>query len=239
MRPLRPIESRSPTSEAAAALTREAAAQARRRAGLRRRSTVVKVLRVAAPLAMAVLAAVLVGWVVGRSHKRDRAAPDAAPVSIHMSNPRFLGRDSRGRAYVLTGETAVRDAQDAHLVHLTSPRLALDTEPGRQFVVTGKQGLYRDDTHKLTLTGDVVVDDGKGNRFYSDAGDVDTDTGDVNGRTRARGEGPTGTIEGESYALSDKGDHATFTGRVKSRLYNGARPAPAPAGGAQHEQTRP
>lgn len=236
MRPLRPIESRRPGTEAAAALAREAAGQARRRAGLRRRSVVVKVLRVAAPLAMAVLAAVLVGWVVGRSHKRDRAAPNTDAVSIHMSNPRFLGRDSRGRAYVLTGETAVRDAQDTHLVRLTSPRLNLETAPGVSFVVTGRQGFYRDDSHKLTLTGDVAVDDGRGNRFHSDQGEIDTDTGDVVGKSRAYGEGATGTIAGDAYALSDHGDHSTFTGRVKSRLYNGTPPAPAPAGAAPAEK---
>ncbi len=236
MRPLRQIESRRPTTEAAATLAREAAGQARRRAGLRRRSLVVKVLRLAVPLAMAVLAAVLVGWVVGRSHRRDRAAPSAAAVSIHMSNPRFLGRDTRGRAYVLTGDTAVRDAQDAHLVHLTAPHLSLEREPGVSFVVTGKTGLYRDDSHKLTLTGDVAVDDGRGNHFHSDEGEIDTDTGDVVGKSRAYGDGPTGTIAGDAYALSDHGDHSTFTGRVKSRLYNGKPPAPAPAGAPPAEK---
>ena len=236
MRPLRPIESRAPTTEAAATLAREAAGQARRRAGLRRRSVVVRVLRVLAPLAMAVLAAVLVGWVVGRSHRRDRAAPSAAPVTIHMSNPRFLGRDSRGRPYVLTGETAVRDGQDPHLVQLTSPRLSLETAPGVAFVVTGRQGLYRDDGHTLTMTGDVAVDDGRGNRFHSEEGEIDTDTGDVVGKTKAYGEGPTGTIAGDAYTLSDHGDHSTFTGRVKSRLYNGAPPASAPAGAPPAEK---
>ncbi len=81
---------------------------------------------------------------------------------------------------------------------------------------------------KLTLTGDVAVDDGRNNHFYSDEGEIDTDSGDVVGKTHAHGNGPTGTIEGDAYALSDKGDHATFTGRVKSVLYNHKGP-PTPA----------
>lgn len=212
---------------------------ARRRAGLRRRSVLVRAVRVLAPLAMAAIAAILVGWIVGRAHKRDRSEASRAPISIHMSSPRFLGRDSKGRAFVLTGTDAVRDEADAHLVHLTAPHLSLDVDPGRQFVVTAKTGLYRDDNHKLTLNGDVVVVDGRGNTFYSDAGDIDTDSGDVIGKSRAQGEGPTGTIAGDAYALSDHGDHATFTGRVKSRLYNGAPPAAAPSPGSPPATKRP
>ena len=201
---------------------------AARRAQQKRRSALVRVLRLLTPLAMAAIAAVLVGWIIGRANRRERAENSREPVSIHMSNPRFIGQDARGRPFVLTGTSAVRDTKDTHLVAIHTPHLELGAAPEPPFVVVSREGLYRDDTHRLHMTGDVVVDDGHGNRFYSDEGEVDTDSGDVTGRSQVRGEGPTGTIRSDSYALSDKGDHATFTGRVKSHLTNASK-GPAPA----------
>lgn len=236
MRPLRPLASRLDPAGPPATAT-PVRRVGRRRSALRRRSVMVRALRVLAPLGIATIAVVLVGWIVGRNHRRDRSTASAAPITIHMSNPRFLGQDSKGRPYVLVGTDAARDERDVHLVHLTQPRLTLDSSSGKTFVVVGRTGVYNDETHRLALSGDVVVDDARGDRFYSDAGVIDTDSGDVTGRDAARATGPSGTISGDSYALSDKGDHSTFTGRVKS-LWT-VKPSAAPAGAPAAQPTRP
>ncbi len=98
----------------------------------RRRSRLIRPLRVVLPAAIALILAGLVGSVAW-SHLQwpSRAQAAEADEPIRLINPRFVGRDDKGRAFVLTAESAMRDEHDYQRVMLEKPALVLDEKrPG-------------------------------------------------------------------------------------------------------------
>src|SRR5262252_6045615 len=78
----------------------------------RRRSRVVRALRILFPALIA-----LNGQPLQAGSPND---------PIRLVNPRFVGRDTRSRAFVLTAATATRDPNDFQKVYLDRPALILD-----------------------------------------------------------------------------------------------------------------
>ena len=74
----------------------------------RRRSRLVRRLRVLLPAAIGVILLVMVGFVIQSTLAGAKDKPQDADAPIQLVNPRFLGRDDKGRAFVLTAKVAVR-----------------------------------------------------------------------------------------------------------------------------------
>jgi hypothetical protein len=91
----------------------------------RRRSRLIRRLRVILPLLIAAIFAALVGQVVHHT-LTSKAQQEEAEGPIRLSNPRFVGRDGRGRAFVLTADAAVRDERDFQRVILLRPAVVID-----------------------------------------------------------------------------------------------------------------
>jgi len=92
----------------------------------RARSRFIRLLRVALP---AVIVLIFAGLIASVAYNTFRAAPvlvNDKEEPIRLVNPRFVGRDDRGRAFVLTAATATRDPEDYQRVVLDKPALVLD-----------------------------------------------------------------------------------------------------------------
>jgi lipopolysaccharide export system protein LptC len=213
------------TPEAPPAPGRELSPGARRRAEemarWRRRSQKIQFYRRALPWAMLAIVLAVAGWVGLRAFLTARQADLAAATSaIHMTNPKFYGRDDKGRSFQLSAKDAVRDLKDSNLITLTAPGMMLDTGSSQPVKVQGGQGVYRDDTKVLQLSGGVTAQDGRGLHFKSDSATVDTRAGVVHGEKNVTGQGPLGQIAASSYAVEDGGDRILFTGGVRSHIEN-------------------
>lgn len=184
----------------------------------RQRSRLVRAARVALPIAVLGLLGAAAGQVVWRTVTAGARAPERPQAQIRMLNPRFFGQSSDGRAFLLTARSAVRDDADLKRVLLEGPTLTLGTDEPKPSRVTSKTGVYREDTLKLVLRGDVRLDDGGGYRFASDEAFVDTNTGVITGESVLQGEGPTGQVKSNAYSVYDKGDRIVFRGGVRTRL---------------------
>ncbi|PTT73642.1 hypothetical protein DBR41_28045, partial [Pseudomonas sp. HMWF010] len=103
-------------------------------------------------------------------------------------------------------------------VYLEAPTLTLGIDEEQPTRVTASTGVYREDTLKLSLKGDVRLDDGGGYRFASDQALVDTMTGNITGETALTGEGPKGQVQSNAYSVYDKGDRIVFRGGVRTRI---------------------
>jgi len=195
-----------------------------RRASLahwRQRSKRIRFLRRALPAGMALLIALLLGWVGVRAVLSALTAATGAAGTVHMSNARFHGRDGHDRSFVLVAQEATRDGADPNKVALVRPDLTLTNDAGPQpRRVSGQRGLYFDDTKMLYMTGHVVFEDGAGNRFASDRAEINIQQNTLRGDTAVTGDGPMGHVDAQTYSVDSKGDHVVFVGQVHTHLVN-------------------
>lgn len=144
-----------------------------------------------------------------------QTAGDDAP--IRLVNPRFVGRDDKGRAYVITALSATRDSADYQRVMLDQPALVLDEEGPDPLRITAKAGVYHEGTRKLDLSGGVKLA-GAQAVFDTAASLFDTKTGEIVGSGPIHGSGSVGEITAKSYAVQGKGERMIFKGGVHTRL---------------------
>ncbi len=101
-----------------------------------------------------------------------------------MTNPRFFGRDDKGRSFVLTAREAARETGDESVITLTKPGLRLDLGRPEPANAASANGVYRERTRMLHLDGGVTFTDGRGNKFTSARAEIDTKTGAVKGESQ-------------------------------------------------------
>ena len=185
---------------------------------VRAHSRLVHLLRWLLPASIVGILAVL-GVFVGQDALQSAAArPKEAPTEIRMVNPHFIGRDDQGRAFNLAAREARRDDNDMQQVFLDAPMMEMDVDGEHPSTLTADNGVYREDTRILKLTGHVRVDDSKASTVATDEAIVDTRAGTINGHAAIAASGPTGAIEGGSYTASDKGDRLILRGGVHAQL---------------------
>jgi lipopolysaccharide export system protein LptC len=187
----------------------------------RKRSKRIAFYRRALPWTMLAIVVAVAGWVGVRAFLSARQEDVAAATSsIHMTNPKFFGRDEKGRSFQLTAKDAVRDARDSNVVTLNAPGMTLDTGGKQPIQVEGGRGLYREDTKVLQITSGVRFQDGRGSDFRSAQAVVDTRAGVVRGEKDVSGRGPLGRIVASSYAVEDGGARVLFSGGVRVHIEN-------------------
>lgn len=202
------------TSTSAAASRSSRAARA-----VRERSRKIAFWRKALPWSMALIVLLVVGWIGARSVVSYFIQRAASGV-IHMTNPRFYGKDEKGRSFLIAAKEATRVPGQVDRIILEGPQLGLDLGKNKPASATAMRGIYQEKTRVLNLDGKVKFDDGAGNRFSSDKAEVDTKTWSIHGESGVVGEGPIGRITASSYAITDDGKRALFTGGVKAHLVN-------------------
>jgi lipopolysaccharide export system protein LptC len=179
----------------------------------------IAVFRIGLPVVIAVIVVAFTGWAFfGDLAARVGVDQSGAETdSIHMTNARFLGRDEQGRAYILTAAGAVRDNTNPTLITLVRPTMVFDADGANPTHMSADTGIYREDTRILMLDGHVTSHDAIGDQFVTNQASVDTVKGTVAGASVA-GQGPTGGIQANSYAVLDRGQTLVFQGGVHSRL---------------------
>lgn len=183
----------------------------------RRRSLLVRRLRVILPTLIGMILASMVGFVLHTTFLGRDAAPREADAPIQLVNPRFVGKDEKGRAFVLTASTAVRDENDYQRVLLDKPALILDAEGSNPTRVTAKSGVYREDRRVLNLDGGVKMSGGDVS-FDTASSIFNTATGELEGQGEISGASSLGEITAKSYGVYDKGERLVFKGGVRGRI---------------------
>ena len=92
----------------------------------RRRSRLIRMLRILLP---GLIVAIFVGLAASVAYSTFKAQPQQVAgrdEPIRLVTPRFVGRDDKGRPFVLTAESATRDRLDYQRVVLVKPALVLD-----------------------------------------------------------------------------------------------------------------
>jgi lipopolysaccharide export system protein LptC len=183
----------------------------------RKRSRLIRTLRIVLPASIAVIFLGLVGSVAWSTFSAQPKAAAGGDEPIRLVKPRFVGRDDKGRAFVLTAESAVRDRLDYQRVMLKKPALVLDEGGPDEMRINGADGIFHEQNQKLELMGGVRLADTK-NAFATAASLFDAKTGEVIGSGPIQGAGGLGEITAKSYGVYDKGSRMVFKGGVRTRL---------------------
>jgi lipopolysaccharide export system protein LptC len=182
----------------------------------RRRSRLIRGLRIALPAMILLIFAGLGGAVIRHSLTAASAvAADDGP--IRLINPRFVGRDAKGRAFVVTARSAVRDSRDFQRVILDQPALVIDENGDNPTRLTSRSGVYHEGTRRLQLTGGVRLTSPQA-ALDTAASLYDTKTGELVGSGSIQGSGSLGEINAKSYGVYDKGERIIFSGGVRARI---------------------
>lgn len=183
----------------------------------RRRSRLVRTLRIVLPAVMVAVLALLAAQVVWKSMAEQPAAQREARTAIRLLNARFVGRVEDGRGFMIGAKQAIRSEEDYQSVSLVEPMLTVGQGQGSSRVMA-KIGNFNERDQMLRLRGDVRIDEGQGFRFMSQEAIIDTRTGKVVGQSQVQGDGPLGQLNAKSYSVEDKGDRLVFRGGVKARI---------------------
>ena len=187
--------------------------------GWRRRSGMIRFWRAALPALMVLIACGVLGLVLYRTvfGPKHAATPDQ---QIRMLSPKFYGRDKSGKPFTVVAKDAVRaDPKHFELISLNTPHMVLQQLNGDPpTLLDSAFGLYNENTKMLALSGQVTLNNEKGDIFRSEHALVDTNAGTVDGRSPVVGDGPQGHTEADAYQIYDSGDHIVFIGHVKTHL---------------------
>ncbi|MGZ3375435.1 MAG: LPS export ABC transporter periplasmic protein LptC [Phenylobacterium sp.] len=183
----------------------------------RRRSRLIHVYRIVLPAAIAAILLGLGGSVAYNALTSQRLPPGDSNDPIRLVKPHFIGRDARGRPFVLTSLTATRDTNDYQKVYLDHPTLTLDADGADPTHIAGGAGIYHEDTSKLELSKGVRLSSARG-AFDTATSLYDLKSGELGGSDAVQGMGSLGQIQAKSYGVYDKGERMVFTGDVHSRL---------------------
>jgi len=183
----------------------------------RRRSRVVAALRIILPGLIVLILAALAATIAYNSLTGRAATPAASDAPIRLVNPRFVGRDDKSRAFVLTAVSATRDPNEYQKVYLDKPALVLDDEGPDPLRITAASGVYHENTRKLEVSGGVRLAGARA-AFDTLSSQFDTKTGELVGSGPVHGSGALGEITAKSYGVYDKGDRMVFKGGVHTVL---------------------
>lgn len=183
----------------------------------RQRSKVIRALRILLPLLIGLILVSLAACVAYNAITARPALTASSDAPIKLVNPRFVGRDDHGRAFVLTAVTATRDTKDYQKVYLDKPALVLDDQGPDPLRITAAHGVYHEGNRKLEVSGGVRLA-GAREAFETATSLFDTRTGELVGSGPIHGSGSLGEISAKSYGVYEKGDRMVFTGGVHARM---------------------
>ena len=180
----------------------------------RKRSLIVKWMRLGLIAAAIVTLGVFLGFVARSAYNSAVGTGDTLPSDemVIMLNPRFTGRDANGELYTITADSAERRRANNDLVDLVNPKL----QNARNGDVIAPIGLFDRSKETLDLFEDVLMTDARGYLFHSTHTKVEIETGKVIGLSPLEGTGPVGDITAGSYELSDTDDSVLLTGGVRT-----------------------
>jgi lipopolysaccharide export system protein LptC len=187
------------------------------RAKARQHSRLVRVMRWALPMGMVAVLGLIAGLIGQHSISRRGTAHEPAN-QIVMTNPHFFGRDSQGRAFMLSARQAARDPQDFQKVLLQFPHITQDVDGANPQTLTADSGVYREDTRILVMRGNVHADNSKDSAFATQEATINTRTGTVVGPQAIQGQTNMGHVKSNSFDVYDKGDRVIYKGGVHARL---------------------
>ncbi len=193
----------------------------------RRRSGVVKLLRLTFILAAVLIVGVVIAYIIVSAQK-PAPIPEPEPIvtqeptenEVVITKPRFTGTDDAGRPYVVIAETAARRPGSEDVTDLVGPQLDTDPDRDDNSRVTAQRGVYDAKNRILDLFEQVELGTPNGYIYATNHAKFLIGEDRIIGDEPVSGEGPMGKIAADSYEIANGGKIVYFRGNVKTRIHD-------------------
>lgn len=215
----------------------------------RRHSRLVRILRIALPLAVVFAFGVIVISTYFNPLRSLSGLPaNVSSMVVHgskitMEQPKLSGFTRDSRAYTLTADTAAQDLTKPDLIELNKIRAQVEMKDKSMVHMTALDGTYDSKSEILKLDRDIRLRSSNGYTGLLSEATVDIKKGDVSSDHPVRLKLLQGTLDANTLRITESGDLIRFGGGVEMTMMlnnkNLAGPAakstaaPAPARGAQ------
>jgi lipopolysaccharide export system protein LptC len=237
----RPITARTDTQTARAYWTMGRSDSERAFRAARRHSRLVRVLRIAVPAAVAVIALVVFLATYFNPLRMLAKLPInvgdviVSGTKVTMQQPHLAGFTRDGRAYELSAEAAAQDMTKPDLVELHNISAKLQMQDKSKVGMTALTGHYNSKDQMLKLERDINIKSPTYSGHLSEAL-IDVQKGDVTSDKPVHLNFEQGTLDSNGLKITNSGDVAIFNGgvsmTVKPQQQAAAAPAPAATAGA-------
>ncbi len=143
--------------------------------------------------------------------------PKSEELQNIMKKPRYQGVDVHNRPYTIDADSALQKDKDT--VVLTNITADMTSDNSAWMALKAHTGELNMSTKKMVLTQGVEVFYEGGYQFRTDHANVDIAKNSMQGDSHIEGQGGAGTIEANSFSISERGNIINFNGSVRMLLY--------------------
>lgn len=191
-----------------------------------RHSRLVRVLRLAAPLTVALLGvAVAIAWVNPFAAPQPPSAPIAVPAvtgkRITMELPRLAGFTRDSRAYEFHAKSAAQDLNQPNSVELTGIRAKFELQERNSVELLAPTGLYDSKAETLILGDDIVMSSTSGYEARLREATVYVRSGRIVSEQPVEVKLLNGTLNSKRLEIAENGAMVRFDGGVELVLVLG------------------
>jgi lipopolysaccharide export system protein LptC len=196
-----------------------------------RHSRLVRILRVAVPLAVALSMAAIVAISVFNPFRYLSKLPldigdlVVSGTKVTMESPHLSGFSPDGRPYELWARTATQDLTQPDTVELHTVRAKMLLEDQSTVIMDARDGRFDTKAQVLFLRKDVYLRSSTGNEAWMTTADIDIGKGIVVSNEPVDVKWLGGKVRGQRLRVTEKGELIRFEGGVVMNLEGGA-PAP-------------
>jgi len=201
-------------------------------------SRLVRVLRIALPIAVVLAAAAVVVVTYFNPLRMLSKLPiDIGNLVVHgskvtMEQPRLTGFTRDSRAYELTAEAAAQDLTKPDVIELRNLRGKLQMQDNSTMTLSAATGVYNSKSEVIKLERDIQLDSTTGYQGNLSEATVDIRTGHVLSEHPVKVKLLQGTLDANRLEIVNSGDLVTFDGGVSMTLMLNGSDLAAPAGAA-------
>jgi lipopolysaccharide export system protein LptC len=196
-----------------------------------RHSRLVRTLRVAVPLVVALSMAAIVGISVFNPFRLLSKLPlevgdlVVSGTKITMESPHLAGFTNDGRPYEMWARSATQDLTSQDHVELHTLRAKVVNEDQSTVLIEARDGQFSTKQQLLNLQKDVYLRTSSGSEAWMTQANVDMGKGNVSSDEPVDVKWPGGKLRGQRLRITEKGDVILFDGGVVMNLDNTQLPA--------------
>jgi lipopolysaccharide export system protein LptC len=209
----------------------------------RRHSRLVRLLRVAMPVAALVITAGFVVTVVLDARAPLTVTADAGSLGVSgaavtMERPRLTGYSNDNRAYEVTAGRAEQSLSEPQRVDLVDLNARLQTGDAGWANIAAANGRLNSEGQVLALESAVEITTNKGDRAQLGSADVELKTGRIVSPKPVEIAVGNAGLSADSMEVLDNGDRMLFQGRVVMTLRPTSQPVTGSDAGAAEPPVR-
>lgn len=155
-----------------------------------------------------------------RNVSKNSKSENNEAIQQVITNPRFIGSDSKNRPYTLVAKEAKKIKSKLNIYELIHPEGNLINKNGQYINVKSLEGIFNQESEVLSLNDNVILENHDGYVFKTESASIDLNREHIFGDRDITGRGPRGFIKSQGFEINEQGKQIFFLGRSTLFLKN-------------------